>query len=79
MSNPTPNPLSTHPPVLCRFYLLKAPALPSFASKGAANRFVSKQWFLTESFQMSVSTAHVRIHSLFESSPPLVCDLSVPF
>ncbi len=74
MSNPTPNPLSAHPPVLSRFHFLRAPASPSFRSKGGANRFVSKQWFLTERFQMSVSAAPGRIHSLFESSPPLVCD-----
>ena len=61
MSNPITNPLSTHRPVLCRFYLLKAPALPSFASKAAANCFRSKQWLMTERFQMSVSTAHLSV------------------
>jgi catecholate siderophore receptor len=63
MSNPTPNPLSACPSV----FFLKAPALPSFASKGAANRFGSKQPPITERFQLSVTVPSGRIFWLFSS------------
>jgi hypothetical protein len=66
MSNPTPNPLSACPPVLSRFHFLRPPASPSFRSEGGASRFVSKQWFLTESFQMSV-TQHLAVSTRYRN------------